>query len=314
MTFVDALIYGVYFTSLLYCIRWVVFTDEGWKLRSKKDIKWVMLVATMFLFAFSITNEALVLWDTMVLFRAIQRGTGTGLQKPAWITLVVCTTSNLSILIGDLIMIQRCWLICNKSRRIVAFPILLWIGGVLLTALQAYWQIVQEQHIIGAWQPVNSTVGPGTILTPFWGSTLVLNAYTSSFIIYRIWKVAKSSSKDGTSTSQIRFVMRILIESGVLYFSTTLAHFVVWWTTNAFAINIIASMNIQLIDINFNLIFIRTSQQRAEEESAAHFDDLNISGLQFAENNGTTPETATIGSSTNDRYKKSNAGTVFVSV
>lgn len=97
----------------------------------------------------------------------------------------LCIKGVLHVMTHLFFQMHRCWLVWNKSRRVVAFPVLLWLGGVLLTALQAYWQIVQGQHILGVWQPINSTVGPGTILTPFWGTTILLNAYTSGEISWQ---------------------------------------------------------------------------------------------------------------------------------
>jgi len=319
MIFTDALLYGIYFMTFLHCIRWLVFADEGWKLRKKKDIHWAMVIATLLLFSFSLANLALEAWSTLVSLRNVERtGIITGVVKPAWVALVLCTNANLSILIGDMVMMHRCWLIYNKSRRVLIFPVLLWLGGVALTALQAYWQIVQGQHILGVWQPINSTVGPGTILTPFWGTTILLNAYTSGFIIYRIWKVAKRSSKYGASAAQIRFVMRVLIESGVLYLSTTIAHFVVWWTPNSFAIGLISSINLQIIGIAFNLIFVRTSQRRVDEEAGpieVHNGRLNgdLSVMQFA-NNKVAAEGKTIGLDLDDSYQTSHSTVVFGTV
>ncbi|KDR83251.1 hypothetical protein GALMADRAFT_134735 [Galerina marginata CBS 339.88] len=280
--FVFIMIYGIYFSTLLQCLRWLLFTDEGWTLRRRKEVKWPMLAATLLLFSFSFTNLILQLRGTLVALRTSVRENkiiGVDIPKPAWVSLVLCTNANLSILIGDLVMIHRCWVIYNKSRRIVVLPILLWLGGVALTALQAYWQIVKGQHILNAWQPINSTVGPGTILAPFWGTTILLNAYTSGFIIYRIWSASKSASKYGASTPQIRFVMQVLIESGVLYLATTTAHFIVWWTPNSFAILLVSSSNLQIIGIAFNLIFMRTSRRRADDSEVANMD---ISVLQFA--------------------------------
>jgi hypothetical protein len=52
--FALSLLYGVYLTTLIQCFRWLIFTDEGWKLRSK--INSVMTLATVFIFLTSTTN------------------------------------------------------------------------------------------------------------------------------------------------------------------------------------------------------------------------------------------------------------------
>ena len=53
------------------------------------------------------------------------------------------------------------------------------MGGFVCTILQAYWQIVKVRQLPGVWTPVNMTVGPGTILTPFWASTILVNMYAT---------------------------------------------------------------------------------------------------------------------------------------
>jgi hypothetical protein len=56
-------------------------------------------------------------------------------------------------------------------------------------------------------------------------------------IALRIYRVARGSRAIGsTSIHTPKFVMRILIESGVLYVSVAIAHFVSWWSAISYAI------------------------------------------------------------------------------
>lgn len=90
MVFVDALLYGIYFITLLHCIRWLVFADEGWQLRRKKDIQWTMLLATLLLFSLSLANFALEFWCTILTLQMIERGDDIiTVQKPPWLALVI---------------------------------------------------------------------------------------------------------------------------------------------------------------------------------------------------------------------------------
>jgi hypothetical protein len=82
----------------------------------------------------------------------------------------------------------RCWIVSNKSKRVIIFPVVMWIGGWICTVIQAYWQAVQTGHFgTGHWEPVNMTVGPGIVLTPFWGTTLALNTYTTGLFKFLIF-------------------------------------------------------------------------------------------------------------------------------
>lgn len=70
----------------------------------------------------------------------------------------------------------------SKSYRIIILPVILWIGGLVLTALEIYLLVVKVA-LFRVWLPVNVDVGPGIILTPFWASTILLNIYaTSKFV------------------------------------------------------------------------------------------------------------------------------------
>ncbi|KDR77432.1 hypothetical protein GALMADRAFT_209796 [Galerina marginata CBS 339.88] len=245
-----------------------------------------MLIITLLLFSFSLTNLALALRATMhdviVAQTVAIMNKVAGVPGPTWVTLVMCTNANLSALIADATLMYRCWLVYNKSMRIMIFPIILWVGGVGLTGLEAYWQVVQSQKILHAWQPVNTKVGPGTILTPFWGSTVVLNAYSTGFIAHRIWGVAKSSSKSGISTGHLRFVMRVLVESGGLYLAIATIHFLVWFTPSEFAISVLSSINLPIIGIAFNLILMRTNKKRVDEEMGSSDEEkVPASALVF---------------------------------
>jgi len=151
-----------------------------------------------------------------------------------------------------------------KSQKIIALPSLLWIGAFICTILQAYWQTVQNRNIVNAWQPVNMTIGPGTILTPFWGSTMLLNAYATPVMAYRLWRISKDS-EGSTSPDSLQFLMRVLVESGAMYLLITTSHFIVWWTPSTYAIAIVAAMNRPMTGIAFNLILIRTAKKKAED-------------------------------------------------
>jgi hypothetical protein len=62
--FAGTLFYGLYLSTLFHCLRWLVFADEGWKVRNK--ISWTMLAITIILFVVTTINTALGLQNSMV--------------------------------------------------------------------------------------------------------------------------------------------------------------------------------------------------------------------------------------------------------
>jgi hypothetical protein len=63
-TFVSALFYGLYLSTVFHCLRWLVFADEGWKMRRR--INWAMLSITIILWALSTLSKALDLRSSMI--------------------------------------------------------------------------------------------------------------------------------------------------------------------------------------------------------------------------------------------------------
>ena len=52
--FTQAALYGLYVATLIHCLRWLVFADDGWKLRDRFDKP--VLITTIFVFLFSTMN------------------------------------------------------------------------------------------------------------------------------------------------------------------------------------------------------------------------------------------------------------------
>ncbi|TFK41536.1 hypothetical protein BDQ12DRAFT_663607 [Crucibulum laeve] len=199
-------------------------TDNGWRIRNR--ISWSMLSGTLILFVLSTIHLSLALYETLIQIPFGNEAMKSG--RIPWPDVVMCTVVNISVLITD---------------------------GVL---------VVQSAAIIAVWVPVNMKIGPGTILTPFWGSTIVVNIYVTSMIVLRIWKAAKLSDSFNTGTKDLRFAIRILVESGALYLVVTIPHFIVWWTPNSMAIVLMGWINLPVVCSAYNLIIIRIFKHRAE--------------------------------------------------
>ncbi|KAF9004316.1 hypothetical protein BDQ17DRAFT_1541516 [Cyathus striatus] len=113
--FLAATLYGLYLSTFLHCIRWLLFVDQGWKLRRLSAVKWPTLIATLLIFAFSFiavflailedVNEVRELEKTSTIVQA--RASDTDSARPTVSGIIVCTTANLSDLIADWILVYR---------------------------------------------------------------------------------------------------------------------------------------------------------------------------------------------------------------
>ena len=66
-TFVQAIFYGVYITTLAHSLRWLLYEDEGWKAQSRGRVNWPMLAVTLLLFAFATVDLGVTLRITFAL-------------------------------------------------------------------------------------------------------------------------------------------------------------------------------------------------------------------------------------------------------
>ena len=57
--FTQATLYGLYVATLIDCLRWLIFTDDGWKQRDR--VNKLMLITTVVIFLLSTVNLAIVL-------------------------------------------------------------------------------------------------------------------------------------------------------------------------------------------------------------------------------------------------------------
>ncbi|KAM6504421.1 hypothetical protein JOM56_001364 [Amanita muscaria] len=130
-TTLRAILFGIYMSTFFYCLRWLVFMDEGWTKR--KDIKWGILTVTFVIFALSTADFGINLNGTLV-------SAAEGFHS--WSVLLLIVESLMTIIINS-VLIYRCWIVWNKSWRIVSGLLLLLLCNVVLLAVLTYWGILE---------------------------------------------------------------------------------------------------------------------------------------------------------------------------
>lgn len=93
--FIAALFTGVYFCTFCSCIRWMVFTDDGWRIR--KHIRKGILAATLAIAVFSTTHTVLAVTTSVAIVRQAESPTlsdafATPNTKLPWESLVMVTS------------------------------------------------------------------------------------------------------------------------------------------------------------------------------------------------------------------------------
>ncbi|KAJ8488392.1 hypothetical protein ONZ45_g13972 [Pleurotus djamor] len=147
-----------------------------------------------------------------------------------------------------------------------------------ITEAQAFLSCQGNLHVHGPLQ-VDS-------LTPFYTSFLVItvaqNFITTAMIVLRIRQVDRSSTGCITGVrrkTKLQRVMRIVIESGLLYTATAIISLGTY-LSGSFAYNSVTDAELPILVIAFNLIIIRAKSQPSENTEYA-FTSVRESAIQI---------------------------------
>jgi len=218
-------------------------------------------------------------------------------------------TVNIQIMIADIVMIYRCWVLYAKSFRVVIFPTFLWLGGLACAGTSMYIQGVLTSG-------VESRVNGGTlfpVVAASWSATIVLNIYATTMIVLRIWPVINKAAVTHRLSpfplvrpqTKLHIVMRTILESGLVYTTMTIIVFVTH-ISGSNSIFITSAAEMQLIGITFNLILIRA--KNASDATVA--GDYTEHGIAFAP--ATNQHTHDAGNNTIVTSQRSGLGSIDV--
>ncbi|KAF9450749.1 hypothetical protein P691DRAFT_629482, partial [Macrolepiota fuliginosa MF-IS2] len=151
----------------------------------------------------------------------------------------------------------RCWIVWNKSFPVIIIPSIGWLGNITCTIYAVYLQAVLQS---------GSRMRAGdlfSVLGTFWGSTILVNTYSSFMILWRICMVERAwrppsicSLQDIPQRGRLQLVKRTIMESGLMYAAITIIVFISHMCRSD-AIFITTAAEIQISGIAFNLILMR---------------------------------------------------------
>jgi hypothetical protein len=92
VSFTGALAFSLYFTTLIVCLRWLLFVNEGWQF--KKGIKWGIVLTTLFIFVCNVVYLSMGLHETLLQAQhAIDNLPVASFELPAWMSIVTVSQS-----------------------------------------------------------------------------------------------------------------------------------------------------------------------------------------------------------------------------
>lgn len=258
-----------------------MFEDTQWKLR--RHVNPLTLTVSVLVFLLTTANISISFCRAYVSVHN---------EQPSFVKYIFAS-STLDIattLIGDAILISRCWITYSKSWRMIYFPILLWISTLALSITVIYGSAT------AIFESNNTWTDPLTrLLYALPSCHIVTNVYSTSTIIYRTAQLMRGNPN---SEPMSYGISRIIAESGLLY---TLASIVILLAAivgqQSIFFPISCAINALATGITYNLILIRRGQHRARLSSNAVSvrqagNTKTLSGLQFNVSNATSEDPA----------------------
>ncbi|KAH9948559.1 hypothetical protein B0H21DRAFT_707667 [Amylocystis lapponica] len=274
----QSVVYGIHVVTFMTCVLMLYRRTSTCMSRRHN---WFMLWITVTLFVIGTLDVAFDLYHNLVAF-VFYKGPGGAEQdfthisnwanvtrievsdnfQTVWLALEVC--------VSDAVLIYRCWITYSRRWSVIALSMLLWLAVVAAAVMVVYYMITAQEHM-----------GLTTMLavpklqqwvTVFGALTITLNVCTTSLIVYRMWMVNRrmvlllgKNNADGGRTS-LSHVIRIIIESALLYTASCIATFVADLVGST-AIYSVAGVMVELAGISFNLIVIRVVQGTSIEHT-----------------------------------------------
>ncbi|PBK86866.1 hypothetical protein ARMGADRAFT_1055170 [Armillaria gallica] len=248
---------AIWLETLFYGINIFLFCSYLWivKYRQKpRVVNRVVLVTAVAMFCFSTVHVSLGfsrLVEGFIYLRDQPGGPGaffSNVSIPANVAKVCIHTVN-SIL-GDSILVWRCYHVWGRDWVICILPILL----IIASAVCGFGQTV----IFAQAKTTHSAFGPN--LQRWNGSlfslSLVTNVVATSFIAFRIWHLGRQLTF--SSSFKYRRVLTLVVESGLIY-SSALVIEITLYLLNTNAFYIIYDPIAQLTAIVPTMIIVMTS-------------------------------------------------------
>lgn len=189
-------------------------------------------------------------------------------------------------LVGDLVLIYRCWMLWGKNYYVIILPLLCSFGGFAC--------IVEVIHLLLVMNPTSPAPPASIVPLGLAGYILPLatNVMVTSLIVYRIWlssRIVKESPVDIAQGASHRAMM-FIIESGALYLVTQIV-FVVLFAMQHPAEGIMAVIAAQVYGIAPTLIIIRVGLGISSEHTTNTVTSTRIEWIARPGNNMDTSGT-----------------------
>ncbi|KAF5376589.1 hypothetical protein D9757_009595 [Collybiopsis confluens] len=280
--FLSSVFWGIYLVTFFPCMRHLLWDAQG-NFRSVKSINWTMLIFALLLAFFATFDVALSLMHAIEAF-ILYTGPGGSEERYTRLTDWVNIMKTVNVFVGkqisDGILVYRCWIVTNKSYFLLILPVMLWLGDLAMTIFITFLEATAgntHELLTGGESTITA------VITSAWSMSIANNIMTTAMIVWFIRRVDKhnamyvvqTSNHNHTigsenhkrfkrKTTKLQNVIRIVVESGLMYTVTAVIAFITFVTGNN-SFYATTDVELQVLAIAYNLIIIRVSSRPSED-------------------------------------------------
>ncbi|OCH90100.1 hypothetical protein OBBRIDRAFT_835305 [Obba rivulosa] len=258
---------GIFFTDIFLAMQLITFFHSLWiqlfKRREKRrNRNWLLIAVTLAMGTIGVLNAStdLALNNQVLVVTGGDISLYTDLTY--WMNLVQNCCMILQPIIGDAMLVYRFWAVYGRNWKATIPFVVLWLGASSMLAT-FFALSVQTQSPAGLNLP---------LFTPYIAAGLSLtaanNIIATSLIAHRLWTVSSAVRDHILGANGLQLVMRIVIESGLLY-TVTIIVFLGTTVSRGNADYIFGGVVVQITAIAFHLMIIRVSNRLAMGESGS---------------------------------------------
>jgi len=300
--FCETLTYGMYIVTCGFVARTLLLTGPEERWRRPSEIRWFMVGFAVSLFAISTFDVIIGLEHNILAFVEYKGPGGAGEELTdisEWINIARSVAQVIQMIIGDFVLIYRCYIVYARRWPVIVPSGILYLGGIAMALRLIHVEASLDHKAI----TLNSNE-----IHPWWDAffaiTMVQNTLTTSLLVWRIWRVERQNEKfratrHGSASvantqPRLRKVIRVIAESGSAYTLMVFMTFVVS-VCGSNALYPLSDATLQATGIAFNVIIVRSSARRDEQftvfdtdERAVAEQGFNLRSLNFASGQSTT--------------------------
>ncbi|KAJ6576706.1 hypothetical protein DFH09DRAFT_1031478 [Mycena vulgaris] len=242
---------SIFVQSILYGAYSVLFFTTTWMILSRAPLQRTMMGISLLMFVVATMHVAVNftrIIKAFIIFAGATGGPAAFFNQLAEFTQMFGSTLYvIQTLVGDALVLYRCYLVWERKLWVIAFPFALLLGSTA-TGIGILWafdkvgraEIFAEE--LSHW------------ITSFFSMTFATNVICTALVAYRVWAInRKHVSFRGR---KLRSLMLLIVESGAIYSATLMVLLILYNVDSWFQYVVLDAVS-PIVGIVFSVIILR---------------------------------------------------------